>query len=205
LLDLINDGAVVELRMTSRPDGQYTYNGAVIPVEDDKRRSVKPRLPQLVNKDGISLDKPLAVAREYMTPLPPVVHVETRPVEAPVEPVPETKSFWSPLEPKYNFWKYSRLRTPDTASPAQPIVKLAPEEEPIATPKIPMIPLPAVIVMCLVCLLVGSLIRSLVSESDFVVHLPAGVLVPDGFKELRRVLQLRVWPGRDIVVAIARH
>ena len=220
LLDLINDGAVVELRLKTRLEGpvKYTYNGTPIPVEDDKRhRPVKPRLPALVSRDGssgISLDKPIAVAREYMISLPPVVHAEPRPSisseVAPIEPPAtapvETKSFWSPLEPKYNFWKY-RQRTPISASPAQPIVPLAPEQEPISVsaPAIPMVPLPAVIIMCLVCLLLGSLMRSLVVESDFVVHLPAGVAVPTGFKELRRVMQWRIWPGRDVVIAVARH
>jgi hypothetical protein len=212
LLDLINDGAVVELRLKSILDGpiKYTYNGATIPVEDDKQRPTKPRLPQLVNRDtgGISLDKPIAVARDYMTPLPPIVHAEIappKPIIDPPAPAPEPKSFWSPLEPKYNFWKYSRLRTPDTASPAQPIIKLAPEEEPVIVPTTPMVPLPAVIVMCLMCLLLGSLIRSLVAESDFVMHLPTGVMTPTGFRELRRVMQFKIWPGRDVVVAIARR
>jgi hypothetical protein len=49
LLDLIEDGVIVEIRLHAKAKG-YQYNGLDIPVEDESRArmGVKPKLPQLV-------------------------------------------------------------------------------------------------------------------------------------------------------------
>jgi hypothetical protein len=87
LLDLINDGAVVELRMLTRAEGpaKYTFGDIDLTPEDEKRvRSTSAALgkvPQLVNSataGSVSLDKPLAVSRDFM---PDAAAPKVEPVE----------------------------------------------------------------------------------------------------------------------------
>jgi hypothetical protein len=61
--------------------------------------------------------------------------------------------------------------------------------------------------MCIVCLLVGSLLRSLLSEADFVVYSPPGTQPPDGeiWRELKRLVEWRVGRNRDLIIAFAHR
>ncbi len=73
----------------------------------------------------------------------------------------------------------------------------------------PQIPLAAVVILGLVCFLLGSLFRSLVThQEDFVVFLPAGVEPGSGgpavdWKELRRVMQVGGF-GWNVIVGVFR-
>jgi hypothetical protein len=97
LLDLINDGAVVELRMRTRAEGpaKYTFGGEELVPEDEKRvrlasDTARIKVPQLVSASttgSVSLERPLAVAREYL-PDAPVPVVETAQVNGSSEEQP---------------------------------------------------------------------------------------------------------------------
>ena len=127
---------------------------------------------------------------------------------------------------RYSLWKYTYPRLgrvyagllKPTDAVAQPnIVPLAAEEEiiPAQTDVMiksddllrPVISWPTLIISCIVCLLVGSLLRSLLSDADFVIHLPARAAAPDGetWRELKRLLQWRIGRDRDLIIAIARR
>lgn len=70
------------------------------------------------------------------------------------------------------------------------------------------VPVPTVVVLCLLCLLLGSLFRSLLTEADFVVHVPQGVQLPDKaakLRDLRRIFDFRLGWNRDLILAIARR
>ncbi|WVQ79038.1 hypothetical protein IAT38_001130 [Cryptococcus sp. DSM 104549] len=73
----------------------------------------------------------------------------------------------------------------------------------------PMTSLPGLVVACLVCLLLGSLLRSLLSEADFVIYKPLGAGVGDAemesWRELKRLAEWRIGWDRDLVIAIARR
>lgn len=110
--------------------------------------------------------------------------------------------------PRYTFWKYPRLRpfsvpVSATASPITPVVNLITEVKDVPV-LARQVPLPIAIIACMLCVLIGSLIRSFLSEADFIVYLPADVVPSGEWRDLRRLVQLRIWPGRDFVVAIAR-
>jgi hypothetical protein len=64
-----------------------------------------------------------------------------------------------------------------------------------------------VIIACLVCLLLGSLLRSLLSEADFVIYPPTGTAPPEGevWRELKRLGEWRIGWNTDLIVALARR
>jgi len=71
----------------------------------------------------------------------------------------------------------------------------------------PIISLPGLIFACLVCLLLGSLLRSILSESDFVFY-PLGADDTGSYtevRELRRLFQWRVGWDRDLVIALSKR
>lgn len=133
---------------------------------------------------------------------------------------------------RYSFWKYpyprlgrfntglppsdpSSLRAevaPTTATeepkPASPVV-MPSTDSIVDTERLrrPTISLPLFVVSGILCLLVGSLLRSLLSEADFVIHLPAGSAVPNGesWRELKRLVEWRIGWNRDLIIAIARR
>lgn len=246
LLDLINDGAVVQLQLKESGSGEYIYNGTPVPVEDDKRRNARPlskRLPQLISHTpgAISLEKPLAVAREYQTTKPlagpePTVMEE---LDLPVTVAPaisitaETASGSAQLDlsnKRYSFWKYPNIRLGRTTSnpttvassatpvplksategEVEPVIALQPPSLPVTTIHLgqPAVSLPVVLISCILCLLLGSLLRSVLSEADYVIYTPVGEVLPDGhgpWRELKRILEWRIGWHRDLVVAIARR
>nr|XP_019050191.1 hypothetical protein I302_00616 [Kwoniella bestiolae CBS 10118]OCF29121.1 hypothetical protein I302_00616 [Kwoniella bestiolae CBS 10118] len=283
LLDLINDGAVVQLTLKPYKDeGRkgYMYGLNEVVVEDEKRSkhfglrdsSNKQNLPQLVNRStqkSISLEKPLAVAREYLKDEVKKVDIvdgegngdsrqgtvtprEEEPsstLEAPqtIEPssststLPESTSRYS-----YNFWRYSRLPRFSNSAPAtaehSPVKStLAKLPDPPSVPTIPssgsdpkrpsntpsreennassstmiidkkifqpVVSLPGLMIACIICLLLGSLLRSLLSEADFVIY-QQGTTEIEGhehWRELKRLAEFRIGWNRDLIVAIARR
>jgi len=79
LLDLLNDGAAVNIALKPGLTPGYKYQGQDIPVEDDKPgRSSReargpPRLVPRSTRDSTSLERPLAVAKDYLLEQPPAV------------------------------------------------------------------------------------------------------------------------------------
>lgn len=79
LLDLLNDGAAVNISLKPGTIPGYRYQGHEIPVEDDKpgRGSrdarVPPRLVPRSTRDSTILERPLAVAKEYLLEQSPPV------------------------------------------------------------------------------------------------------------------------------------
>ncbi len=134
---------------------------------------------------------------------------------------------------RYSFWKYpySRLGrfstgipssgmtstteskipavAPADAKPDSPVKTASEIAVMIETDRLlrPMVSWPTFIVACIVCLLLGSLLRSLLSEADFVIHSPAGEAVPEGetWRELKRLLEWRIGWNRDLIIAIAHR
>ncbi|WWC87689.1 uncharacterized protein L201_002581 [Kwoniella dendrophila CBS 6074] len=309
LLDLINDGAVIQLtlkthrspQITELDGGQtmkkgYFYGSNEIIVEDEKRskhfglrdNNNKQNLPQLVNRstqNSTSLDKPLAVAREYMkdelkkgdeigenvegagtidgttTPLEEESNStsEIKPPQ-PIEPSSATTIQESTSRYSYNFWKYSRLprftsnSAPATAehSPIKSNLPKLPDPPKPPTPSLstsslinnsndssstsgitrpheatqkgliskneilrkPVVSLPGLIIACIVCLLLGSLLRSLLSEADFVIYqssIPSSSTIDstasghEHWRELKRLAEWKIGWNRDLIVAIARR
>ncbi|EIW69033.1 hypothetical protein TREMEDRAFT_31220 [Tremella mesenterica DSM 1558] len=263
LLDLINDGAVVHLSITPRPGtNQYMFGEQILVVEEEKR-SIRMRenfrIPQLVNRDipnTVNLDKPLAVAVEYLVqkPVPPPPSepsVDEQNIEE-ISTVPppksngeindETKSSESnnsseqivneQIGGKYQFWRYPypRLRRPiiPPPLPSKPSIVLPPSDTSVTditiptetkdTPTSPIrvttklrsrisISIPSLIVLCVACALIGSLLRSFLSESDFVIYFPNNVPAPEGgsWKELRRLAVWKLGRRRDLILAVARR
>jgi hypothetical protein len=133
---------------------------------------------------------------------------------------------------RYNFWKYkypyprlSRFSiSAPSSGPPSPIVPAATldlgEEvlKPMdstagssviaATPSFgPLLTMPGLIICCILSLLIGSLLRSLLSEADYVVYLPVGADHPSGgeWRELKRLAEWNIGWGTDLVIAIARR
>lgn len=85
LLDLINDGAVVQVRLLPRPSDPpvYMFEGTELAIEDERkllstrqREPARLRLPQLVSRatpNSKPIDKPLAIARNYLPDTPAAV------------------------------------------------------------------------------------------------------------------------------------
>ncbi|WWD08843.1 hypothetical protein V865_006957 [Kwoniella europaea PYCC6329] len=73
----------------------------------------------------------------------------------------------------------------------------------------PVVSLPGLIIACIICLLLGSLFRSLLSEADFVIYqsqLPTtGGSDHEHWRELKRLAEFRIGWNRDLIVAIARR
>lgn len=71
----------------------------------------------------------------------------------------------------------------------------------------PVVSTPVLAVACILCLLLGSLLRSLLSEADFFIRLPARAPLPEGetWRELRRLLEWRIGWNRDLIIAIAHR
>ncbi|BEI82433.1 hypothetical protein CcaverHIS002_0303010 [Cutaneotrichosporon cavernicola] len=260
LLDLINDGAVVQVRLLPRRSDPpaYMFEGTELSVEDERKslrhkEPIKLKLPQVVNAPGaVSLDKPLAIARQYLPDTPPAPapqpegdsdtnSLDTKtPTNERAELPPEKKEELAPEPnpkvippapaPRYTFWRLpmkfsasapaskhaSPVRMPaplpsERASPApksslalEPITEAAPSvAERLTVP----VPLPAVIIACLICLLLGSLLRSLLSEADFVIYPPSGTAPPEGevWRELKRLGEWRIGWNTDLIVALARR
>ncbi|KAL7418551.1 hypothetical protein Q5752_007009 [Cryptotrichosporon argae] len=262
LLDLINDGAVIQMRLTSKKaqPATYTFAGDVIAVEDEKKLSgrnvpkdpSKIKLPQLVSAGtpGVtSLDKPLAVATEFLpniaivsadqavadvavdddaakTELDSVApsEVKAEPVAPPLSPLPLRSN-------RYNFWKYGPLNRfnltaqtivgtspvlahankpvsphPEIAE-AAPVVEVDMRSDAVRDLLRPAVPLSVLVAACLACLLLGSLLRSFLSDADFVIYQSAGTRVPRGqtWRELKRLGEWRIGFDRDLIVAVARR
>jgi hypothetical protein len=135
---------------------------------------------------------------------------------------------------RYNFWKYkypyprlNRFSTsaPSTTppSPVNPVVDLKPGDEIAISPNtqagtgaitatLPpptnmILTVPGLVICCLLSLLLGSLLRSLLSEADYVVYLPTGRDHPSGgeWRELKRLAEWKLGWGRELVIAIARR
>jgi hypothetical protein len=118
LLDLINDGAVVQVRLLPRRSDPpaYMFEGVELSVEDERKNPrqkepVKLKLPQVVNAPGaVSLDKPLAVARQYLpdtpaTPAPqPEEDSDTNSLDT---KTPTNQPAELPAEKKVSFLGYS--------------------------------------------------------------------------------------------------
>ena len=71
----------------------------------------------------------------------------------------------------------------------------------------PLISVPGLVVACLVCLLLGSFLRSILSEADFVFY-PLGqddTGLYTEVRELRRLFQWRIGWDRDLVIALAKR
>ncbi|WVR03981.1 hypothetical protein IAU60_000980 [Kwoniella sp. DSM 27419] len=271
LLDLINDGAVVQLNLKPASDQVYRYGGEQVVVEDEKskkhlglRDGTRQRLPQLVNRaaqGSTALDKPLAVARDLMKEVKPRDLVEVGREESVIPTVEDTtvSEVKPPAVPDpgpssiadassrytYNFWRYSRLprfstsgvstaehspvktaisRLPsaaglpsemdlgdgiklseDVAAREQPGPDVQPTQAQILEP---VLSVPGVVVLCLVCLLLGSLLRSLLSEADFVIYQAPDAkseVVGEHWRELRRLAEWSIGWDRDLVIAIARR
>lgn len=275
LLDLINDGAVVQIRLVPRRQepAAYMFEGVEVPIEDERKLPTrqlsltkepsKLKPPQLVARTtpkATSLEKPLAIAREYL-PDETIVELDeadnesdvnsevsktptNEPVELPQETNPEP-----PLDPKQptpptpigrfnNLWKYTPLTRFSASAPVSkensPVKlptalpetrsaavsrKASASEATTPTPGTAVartpapsvvryqVPLPAVIIACIICLLVGSLLRSLLVEADFVIYSPPGTPAPEGeiWRELKRLGEWRVGRDRDLIVAFARR
>jgi hypothetical protein len=74
----------------------------------------------------------------------------------------------------------------------------------------PVVSLPALVLIIIFSMLVGSLLRSLLGDADFVVFLPQGTPIPSGqgqaWKDLRRLLEIKGWGlGWDLVIAAVRR
>ena len=137
---------------------------------------------------------------------------------------------------RYSFWKYPYPRLGRFAnsapgstlpSPSKPTITLEPEEIPtVSTTKTitntlssaatstpdrgnahPLLTPASFVICCFLSLLLGSLLRSLLSEADFVIHLPAGKEHPPNgeWRELKRLAEWKLGWGRDVVIAIARR
>ena len=209
--------------------------------------------------DSTSLEKPLAIATEYLLDRPPATSIpaqmetngdtssmtEDGPAIATAEskrrsPEKQPSQLPEPLQ-RYSFWKYPALARFSSSAPTSlasspvkvPGLTLAPEEDargssalpsPVKSPIKSMTPivttdgqfrpivsLPGLVIACLVCLLLGSLLRSILSEADFVIYkergVEAGNVVPDGetWRELKRLMEWRIGWNRDLIVAIARR
>lgn len=157
-----------------------------------------------------------------------LTQLEVSEIRAP-PPLPPTAS-------RYTFWKYpypnlgrftSSAPGSTLPSPAKAVLTLAPEEDrpatasPVgtavtqstSTPRStnpttnPLLTPTGFIISCMLCLLIGSLLRSLLSEADYVIHLPAGRAHPAGgeWRELKRLAEWKIGWGRDLVIAIARR
>ena len=151
--------------------------------------------------------------------------------EAPIkearEPTPEPPRHTPPKsDKKLSFWKYGRLpsftmSTPVSlaSSPVKTNGTTASLEKDqaggdmltIDTEHIlrPIVSLPALVLACIVCLLLGSLLRSLLSEADFVIS--PNVLTPSStpsgqpWRELRQLFSCAIGWKRDLVIAIAKR
>lgn len=274
LLDLINDGAVVQVRLLPRRSAPpaYMFEGVELAVEDERKlpspRHKEPpnlKLPQVVSiatPGAIALDKPLAVARQYLLATLPVVEPEVdessdtnsldtktptnEPAELPAEtkeePTSEVSRITSPQVARYTFWRLPtmnmtrfasaptskhvspvKLHTELPSERASPAIKSAMALEPVTeaqavkagggagplrTLATTPVPLPAVVIACLVCLLLGSLLRSLLSEADFVIYAPRGGSGPpegEVWRELKRLGEWRIGWNQDLIVALARR
>ena len=141
----------------------------------------------------------------------------------------------SPPKPvrSLSFWKYSRFSNGFSSSPtslvSSPIKKVTDalpngESTAVAIGKTftdemfrPVISWPGLVLACMVCLLLGSLLRSLLSEADFVIYLPAGQNMGPGavgggsgagtgtWRELKRLMEWRIGWKRDLLLGIARR
>lgn len=76
----------------------------------------------------------------------------------------------------------------------------------------PVTSLPGLIIACIVCFLFGSLLRSLLTDADFVIYQPSSLsgILPDihgagPWRELRRLAEWKIGWDRDLVIAIARR
>ncbi|KAI9632439.1 uncharacterized protein MKK02DRAFT_30252 [Dioszegia hungarica] len=211
LLDLIEDGVVVDIRLKSVPGlkGKYTYNGVDVIPEDEKRSKVstaRARMPQLVNRDtpkagayGRAANGVVRVSRKHL--LGCANYSGSHKIDR--EKLIQTPEFVRPTlaesASRYTFWKYPRMRANTVLSPMKTAAIMPPTSitSEISTttdapqPDIPTVPLPLAIIACLLCLLIGSLARSFLYEADFVVYLPAGMQRPPGrhWRELRRPSQ----------------
>lgn len=252
LLDLLNDGAVVNVSLKPRSEAGYRHLGQSVSVEDEKvgrpfRESKGP--PRFVSRDtpnSTSLSNPLAVNRDFL-PLPPAiipppVRAESNGDTASIHDSPTLDVPIPPPPPppmpepskRYSFWKYPRLARFSTSAPTSvnvspikapaPLTLLPEEDRPVELKSVspttevagtattdsvllrPVVSLPGLIVACILCLLLGSLLRSVLSEADFMVYPTAEQSIPPGeIRELRRLFQWKLGWGRDLVIAIARR
>ncbi|KAK8861436.1 hypothetical protein IAR55_002255 [Kwoniella newhampshirensis] len=72
----------------------------------------------------------------------------------------------------------------------------------------PVISVPGLVIACTICLLLGSLLRSLLSEADFVYQHPEGTSLQDEgehWRELKRLVEIGIGRDRDLIVAIAKR
>ena len=302
LLDLINDGAVVQIRLKARTlmtngtasstngtiastssaknssSTGYRYEGQDVSVEEEKHAKLQKEapLPRLVPRSSLSasssagksstLDKPLAVATEYLAPRPVVEPANDSnidsvtdaggtltPSESLEAPRPSTEEVKAPTvtpspmrdNKRFSFWNYSRLGRFSVSEPAsldnspkatkKPLPLPTASEEAKAEGKTKgddasketkkqlvkakqkgtgrSVSLNVFILSCLVCLLVGSLLRSILSEADFVIYpssrdavINQGAGLGHGeWRELRRLGEWRIGWNRDLIVAIARR
>ena len=121
---------------------------------------------------------------------------------------------------RYSFWKYPKLTrftnsapTSATGSPTKTprVLALAPEEDrpevkvDVQDTQVRPFASPGVIIACLVCLLIGSLLRSLLSEADFVIYPAEGQASHGEWRELKRLMEWRIGFDRDLIVAVARR
>jgi hypothetical protein len=275
LLDLINDGALIQIRLVARraEPALYMFEGAHVPVEDEcklptrqlalTKEPAKLRPPQLVTRStpkSVSLEKPLAIARQYLPDAPPEAadadadsdvnsEVTKTPTNEPADLPPMTQAE-QPLEVKalapptptsrYNIFAFGPLTRFSASLPASkegsPSKLTAPlplepaakskassaantavpteskEDTAVAAPRQSFlartaVPLPAAIILCIVCLLLGSLIRSLLTEADFVIYSLPGTVSPEGetWRELRRIGEWRAGRNRDLIIAFAHR
>ena len=252
LLDLLNDGAVVNVSLKPRSEAGYRLLNQSVSVEDEKvgrpfRESKGP--PRFVSRDtpnSTSLSNPLAVNRDFL-PLPPAIipppvraesngdtaSIHDSPtLDVPIPP-PPPPTMPEPSK-RYSFWKYPRLARFSTSAPTSvnvspikapaPLTLLPEEDRPVELKSVspttevagtattdsvllrPVVSLPGLIIACILCLLLGSLLRSVLSEADFVVYPTAEQSIPPGeIRELRRLFQWKLGWGRDLVIAIARR
>lgn len=213
---------------------------------------------------SMALDKPLAIARQYLPDVPVIIPEETgtesdtnsltsktptnEPADLPPEdkvryrvrladvqpePVPEPRSPAPSATTRYTFWRLPLNRFAVSApvskngSPIRPPATLPQDETAVTKRKTSVtekpgevktsapavalahtsVPMPAVIVACLICLLLGSLLRSLLSEADFVIYSPTGTQAPEGeiWRELKRLGEWRIGLNTDLIVALARR
>lgn len=134
---------------------------------------------------------------------------------------------------RYSFWNYpyprlkhsstdlpasskSPLAKPDAedTSPSSAIASMSTNQpaEPttmIDTDKLlqPAVSWPTLIVVCIISLLIGSLLRSLLSDADFVIYAISGQQIPVGerWRELRRIFAWRIGWNWDFIVGVARR
>ncbi|WWD16659.1 hypothetical protein CI109_101089 [Kwoniella shandongensis] len=73
----------------------------------------------------------------------------------------------------------------------------------------PVISLPGLVIACIICLLLGSLLRSLLSEADFVIYQSLDSMRGGGdgehWRELKRLAEWKLGWDRDLIIAIARR